>query len=550
VLNQQDGAWHLNLAVNDVSLDGIVSLVGKAGVAAPPLAIQGRCSGSLELHGSGQGLRSVAWKIETQDSGYSNAEGSQAAEALQIASSGSARQRNGDWQADVSLLVKQGMLYADPVYLEFSQARPLDLAARLQWRSRAGELQLQELNFRQPEVVSGKLAALLVPAAEQPLRDLQMDIEQARLPGLYSTWIQPWLAGTALEKLETSGELRGQLSLQAGLPQALSLQLDQVSFHKQDGQFGVRGLDGVLQWDRSDTVHTSELAWQGANFYQLQVGAAALQLETGSSSLKMQQALVVPLLDGQLHVDEFELGMDNGQVRWLLDGMLTPVSMKAFSSALGWPPLAGKLSGMVPGVRYEKGELTLGGVLLVQAFDGDITVRDLRIDQPLGLVPRLWASARLEHLDLDTLTRAFSFGRIEGRLQGEVKDLYMEAWQLVAFDAHFETPPDDDSRHRISQKAVDNISNLGGAGVGGAVSRGFLRFLEDFPYKRLGIRCRLENGICHMDGVAPAASGYYLVQGTVLPPRLDVIGFAPEVDWPSLLERLASVTRGETPVIQ
>ena len=176
-------------------------------------------------------------------------------------------------------------------------------------------------------------------------------------------------------------------------------------------------------------------------------------------------------------------------------------------------------------------------------------MRNLRIRQPLGLVPRLWADARLDGLDLDTLTRTFSFGRIEGRLQGEVKDLYMEAWQLVAFDAHFETPPGDDSRHRISQRAVDNISNLGGSGVGGAVSRSFMRVFEDFPYKRLGIRCRLANGVCHMGGVAPAKQGYYLVEGQLLP-RLDVIGYSDQVAWNSLVERLVAITKGETPRIE
>ncbi len=34
-----------------------------------------------------------------------------------------------------------------------------------------------------------------------------------------------------------------------------------------------------------------------------------------------------------------------------------------------------------------------------------------------------------------------------------------------------------------------------------------------------------------MGGVAPAESGYYLVQGRGLP-RIDVVGFASEVDWP------------------
>ena len=224
--------------------------------------------------------------------------------------------------------------------------------------------------------------------------------------------------------------------------------------------------------------------------------------------------------------------------------------MQAFSTAIGWPELAGSLSGVIPEVEYKNSELSLGGTLLVQAFDGDITLRNLKISEPLGLVPRLWADARLEHLDLETLTKTFSFGRIEGKLQGEITDLYMEAWQPVKFDAHFETPPDDHSRHRISQKAVDSISNLGGAGVGGALSRGFLRFLEDFPYRRLGIRCRLEKGICHMDGVAPIGDGYYLVQGRLIPPRLDMVGHESQVDWQSLVQRIIAVTQSPTPVVQ
>jgi hypothetical protein len=143
------------------------------------------------------------------------------------------------------------------------------------------------------------------------------------------------------------------------------------------------------------------------------------------------------------------------------------------------------------------------------------------------------------------MTGAFSFGRIEGRLEGHIDDLEMESWRPVAFDAAFATPAGDKSRHRISQRAVDNISSIGGGGVGGALSRSFLRFFEDFPYDRLGIRCRLENGICDMGGVEPAASagGYYLVKGRLLPPRLDVIGYADRVDWETLLAQILAVTR-------
>jgi hypothetical protein len=165
-------------------------------------------------------------------------------------------------------------------------------------------------------------------------------------------------------------------------------------------------------------------------------------------------------------------------------------------------------------------------------------------------VPRLQVDVNVDNIDLENLTRTFSFGRIEGRLDGRVDGLRMESWRPVAFDAEFATPPDDTSRHRISQKAVDNISNIGGGGFGGALSRSFLRFLEDFPYDRLGIRCRLENGVCAMGGVAPAKQGYYLVKGRFIPPRLDVIGYAERVDWQALVSQVIAVTREQPAVIQ
>ena len=542
--------WQLDADLYRIRLAALAPRLEPLGLPLEGLQLQGQLAGHLSLQGNAAGLRKLAWKLRTREAGYSNAAGNQAGEALQLASRGTAIPRAGDWQVKASLTANQGMLYADPIYLEFDTAHTLSLSLSMDWRALRRQLSVRSLVFSQPGVVNGRLQARLLLSAEQPLRQLDLAIEDSRFPGLYATWLQPWLAGTLLGDLATEGQVQGRFTWADGRPQTLHLTLDGVSLQARNGQFGIRKLQGALNWGNDAENRLSTLAWQDASLYRLQFGAAKLALETGASHLALQQALVLPLFDGVLHVDAFALDLVDGQPNWSLDAMLTPVSMGAISHALEWPPLAGKLSGMIPKVRYQQGELTLGGVLLVQAFDGDITLRNLRVREPLGLVPRLWADARIEHLDLKTLTKAFSFGRIEGRLQGQVNDLYMEAWQPVAFDAVFETPPDDNSRHRISQRAVDNISNLGGAGMAGAVSRSFLRFLEDFPYQRLGIRCRLVNGVCHMGGVAPAENGYYLVQGRWLPPRLDVIGYATEVDWSSLLARLKAVTQGEMPQVR
>ena len=116
-----------------------------------------------------------------------------------------------------------------------------------------------------------------------------------------------------------------------------------------------------------------------------------------------------------------------------------------------------------------------------------------------------------------------------------------------AFDAFLFTPPDDRSKHRISQRAVTNLSSIGG-GSGGSVAAalqgGFLKFFDDFGYKRLGLSCRLANDICLMGGVEKAGSGYYIVKGAGLP-RIDVIGSQTRVAWTTLVRQLGAVMESE-----
>lgn len=72
---------------------------------------------------------------------------------------------------------------------------------------------------------------------------------------------------------------------------------------------------------------------------------------------------------------------------------------------------------------------------------------------------------------------------------------------------------------------------------------------KDFRYDRLGVRCRLERGVCEMDGVEPADQGYYLVKGGGIP-RIDIKGFNRRTDWNSLTQRLKQITEGAPPRIE
>jgi hypothetical protein len=354
-----------------------------------------------------------------------------------------------------------------------------------------------------------------------------------------------------LADLDTAGQISGTLRWDKGKVSHVALDPLNLSVDDREGRFSLDTVNGRIRWNDTTTPVRSELDWASGSLFQVALGASRVAFDTSRDSLQLPQAVEIPVLDGMLGIDDFQLEFGKDKpLRWQVNGLLEPVSLSRLSLALGWPELAGKLSGVIPNVHYDDGTLKVGGILLIRVFEGQVTLRNLSLEQPFGLVPRLRVDARADNIDLETLTRTFSFGRIEGLLNGRVDGLYMESWRPVAFDAEFATPEDDSSRHRISQKAVDNISSIGGGGVGGALSRSFLRFFEDFPYDRLGIRCRLVNGICDMGGVAPAANGYYLVKGRLVPPRLDVIGYADRVDWDTLIAQIMAVTVQQEVVVE
>ena len=217
-------------------------------------------------------------------------------------------------------------------------------------------------------------------------------------------------------------------------------------------------------------------------------------------------------------------------------------------SALGERLVQGSMDALQPGAfAVILGEelanslgVGLGDAVVVAVAKGNVT--------PAGVLPRLRADLAVRGIDLEVLTRALSFGSIEGRLDGDVKGLVLENWQPVAFDAVLRTPENDGSRHRISQRAVDNLASLGGANA--VLSSTFLRIFKEFSYHSLGLSCRLQAGVCTMGGVERAERGYYIVRGGGMPPRVDVIGFNPRVDWATLLERLRPVAASKGPVVQ
>ncbi len=540
-LRQRGEGWRARLHLKEMALERLPP----AWRAALPLReLQGRASGELSLRGGRRQPLRAAADLTVAALDFSDAASLHAGERLALRLRGSARRRGGQWQGEGWLRFRGGQLYLDPVYLAFDN--DTDLRLRLRWDPAGGGLVVDDLQWLQPDVLTAFADGALRLRPRPAVARATVDLREARLPGFYATWLQPWLLDTALAELDTRGRLGGRLRWADGRVQGVSLRLAGVGLDDRRGRFAVHALDARLGWAAGD-YRRGWLRWHDGALYGLPLGAARLSTVAYDDYLLLNEPARLEVLDGELQVVGFVLeGLRHGPLRWTLDARLTPVSLAALTDALRWPPLGGTLAAEIRRVHYQGGVLRVDGALEIRVFGGVVRVEHLTLQDPLGPAPVLTADVTLRDLDLAQMTARFDFGLIEGRLQGEVRGLRLVGWVPEAFDARLYT--DHHGRRRISQRAIDNLTRVGG-GLGAGLSRSFLGLFKTFGYDRLGLSCRLRNGVCEMRGVAPARNGYYIVKGRGLP-RVDVIGYNQRVGWRELIERLKAIDTSRGPVIQ
>jgi len=530
--------WQVDARAQGLDLPALAALSGIIGQPWPLQPAAGNARLALKARGRGAAPQSLELELDVAGVDFASEDGLQAGEGLGADLSLALVREDGGYGMSLDARWSAGGLYLHPVFVEAEQ--PVSMAFRGHYQADADTLLVQALRLSQPQVFDLSMTGRWSPGQGLQGLDGLVDVQQLSLDPAYGIYAQPFLPGTALDDIDAQGSLSGRARVEAGLPRQVALQMLGVGIQDRRGRFALQGVDGALHWQAQGEAPSSRVSIGGGHVYGIALGAARIQPQISRDGFRLPSPVHLPVLDGALEIRGLEVaGLGTGEARWAFDGGLAPISMEQLTGALGWPQLSGTLAGIIPNVRYEQGLLTVGGRLLVRAFDGNITLGDLRLRDPLGVAPELSAQIQVRGLDLAELTRTFDVGQITGRLEGDVRDLVLVRWSPVQFDAEFRTPPGDRSPRRISQRAVDNLTRVGG-GMGGVLSGGFLRFFEDFSYRQLGLSCRLVGEICFMDGVAPAEQGYYIVQGSGLP-QINVIGFTREVAWRDLVTRLATV---------
>ncbi|MCP5242866.1 MAG: hypothetical protein H6940_05435 [Burkholderiales bacterium] len=534
-------SWQGDVTIRNVSLDSIAEWLPD--LEQMPKLRSGRVNGTVLFSGSETDLKSAVMDLSIEALSFSDQAGLRAGENIQIAiKAGLDRSKHSNqlyWHSEI--FWQQGEVFWQPIYM----------AAANHHLSMRGVFDGEAMHLLDGSLMFAELGTFqfsgVFDISSKRLRVFELKANKIQLSTLYEQVLQPFLRDTTFAEIEFTGHADWTVRLRDDAVQSIQLDLDDVSIVDARNRFAFYRINARIPWLHEGATIV-DLRVQNGHVLKVPLGTVRVPLELNQFNVFLPQ-LALPVLDGLLKLENFSAGYTEKGWRWKFNGGLSPVSMEALTDALQVQRMHGTLSGYIPEVRYDGTNVSVNGVLQLKVFDGSVVIHNLKLIEPMGLAPHLKADAAMRNLDLELLTGTFSFGKMEGRVDIDVRNLELANWMPVHFDAHLFSSSGNYSR-RISQAAIENISALGGEGAVAAIQRSILRFFEEFRYAEIGWRCKLRLNICYMGGIeSEPLSRYTLVKGGGVP-AITVMGYNRVVGWQELITRLLRITSENEPIIQ
>ncbi|MHB1057195.1 MAG: hypothetical protein ACYC0F_04830 [Rhodanobacter sp.] len=532
-----DQPTHAQISLDNLPLGWLQGLLGTVWSGRPT---GGRLDAELALDLRDPGLQSSG-QFTLGGAGFDTPGGTLAGQGIDGSGRFTLDTTDGPARVDLDASLRGGELLLGPLYAKLPD-HPVQLGLHADAQNGAFELTRLRVNDADALQLDGALAF----DAKGVLKTLKLERLHANFPAAYQRYGQAWLNTLGLRDMRIQGQLNGSLDLRADGPRSFAFATDGLDLADADGRLAIDGLHGGLDWAVDGERPASTLGWRRLQFYRISNGAAQARWQSRDGTLSLQPPLLIPVLQGQLRIGALDWSPAAAKGQRLAASLaLTGVDMGAFSQAMGWPAFPGTLAGAVPSLRWIDDRLELQGGLSANLFGGFVDITRLSLQQPFGPNPVLNGDIAMKQLDLAAITSVFDFGSITGPLDGSIQDLRLVNWNPVAFKASLLAGEGG----RISQRAVNNLTAVGGGGIAAGLQGAVLKLFKTFGYKRIGLNCSLQGTVCQMGGLETTGDGYTIVEGSGLP-RLQVIGHQTQVDWPTLVRRLQDAIHGAAPEVR
>jgi hypothetical protein len=545
---QEGEDWFVAIKSQGIRLKTMLTLLSDIEMPVEDIS-KGHINADIKLKGNNNGLNRVALKANVNQLTFQANQGQIATESLNLEIDLLARFNKGVWQWQNTNKIRQGELYIAPVYMEIKD-KHLSLKTDGLWYEQ-GDITVQEARVIHSGVVEISTGSFIIPKSTMSPDSADIKLNIKDLEYFTAQYVAPFVEQTGFEGINLKGQLQAEIEVEKYELKQLFASFKNFTLIDEQKRFAMENAEAELNWSvNSDFNMPSFIRWNKLHISAIPIEAGKLKFIVRNKNIKLLEPSSISLLGGVFDIKQFnwQHSADDEPIVYF-EGGINKLSLEKLSYALEWTPLSGNISGYIPGVDYQNKTLTFNGGLKIDVFDGTVKISKLALSGLFTDFSKFYMDMEIDNLDLHALTQKIKMGGIEGRFSGYIKNLYLENWQPITFYAWFGTPEDDDSRHRISQKAVENIASIGGGGAADVISKGFLRFFDTFGYDKLGFGCYLHQGVCQLMGVQAAEQGYYIIKGGGIP-RIDVIGYNPQVDWNVLMKRLARITTTDEVVIE
>jgi hypothetical protein len=232
---------------------------------------------------------------------------------------------------------------------------------------------------------------------------------------------------------------------------------------------------------------------------------------------------------------------------------LNQVKLGPLLSVLWSHPVQGTIDGKLDPIVFKEGRIKSQGILRSEIFGGEMVFSRIGASGIFTPAPVFRLNAQWQDLNLEEITGHTTFGKIQGLLDGNVKDLEIAYGQPQRFDLLMETEEKRGIPQRISVKAVDSIGRIGGGqspflGAAGIVASLF----KEFPYKKIGIHAKLRNDIFQVNGTIKEDGREYMIKRSGFS-GVNVVNQNPDnrIGFKDMVKRIKRVTApGSSPIVK
>ena len=275
--------------------------------------------------------------------------------------------------------------------------------------------------------------------------------------------------------------------------------------------------------------------WSSVSFLEIPVSA-------GFKVYRIPAPLAFPLWGGVLTAKGITLDGSGDRPSLRAEANLSEVALSAVLPGRG---IEGNLEGNLGTLTLMAEQASASGGLTARVFEGTVQARELTLVHPFSAERRFRGKILFDHINLESLTRLFSFGKISGFVQGTIENLSLGRDFPERFHLTLKTQEVAGVAKRINVRAIENVSLLGtGWGELGGLRSGINRWFQEYPYREIGLTCTLVEGRITLRGTIFEEDLEFLVRKPGLI-GIDVINRNPEneIDFTDMLERFRRINK-------